>query len=197
MQAKGLESQLVVDSVTTHIDGHHVEVSATVVVTFSSRNTSPQKAKSPGDIKALVTTLIDVHHVEVFANMIVPSPSHHTSPRKAKSLWDAKALLPDNDTLVLQNQFSSLDGLKTTNVRGDPHTGTPIILTTIVKFNSEHITVGNQVVSKFWAAPSEMEEHASDIGEEIVCTTTRLGRPPKGTGKYKKTAKEILSKTSQ
>jgi len=87
--------------------------------------------------------------------------------------------------------------LETTDAGGDPYTGTLIILTAIVEFNYEHITVENQVVSKFWAAPSDMEEHASDIGEEIVRTTRKPGRTPKGTGKSKKTAKTILSKKLQ
>jgi len=42
-----------------------------------------------------------------------------------------------------------------------------------------------------------MEEDASDIGKEIVCTKRKLGRPPKETGKSKKTVKTILSTTSQ
>jgi len=58
----------------------------------------------------------------------------------ANSLGDAKALLPDNGTLVLQNHFSSLDGLEITNARGGPIIGMPIILTTIVDINYEHIT---------------------------------------------------------
>jgi len=91
----------------------------------------------------LVTTPIDGHHVKVSATVVVPSPSRHTSPRKAKSLGDAKALLLDNDTLILQNHFSSIDGLETTNTGDDPHTRTPIIPTAIVEFNSEHITVEN------------------------------------------------------
>jgi len=102
-----------------------------------------RKAKSLGDAKAPVTTPIDSHHVEVSAIMAIPFPSRHTSPWKAKSLWDAKALLPDNDTLVLQNHFSSLDSLETTDAEGDPHTGTSIILTTIGEFNSEHVTAEN------------------------------------------------------
>jgi len=69
--------------------------------------------------------------------------------------------------LVLQNHFSSLDGLKTTNV-----------------------------VSKFWVDPNEMEKDASDTGEEIVCIKRKPGRPHKGTGKSKKIAKVVLSTTS-
>jgi len=143
MQAKGSESQHVVDSITTPIDVHHVEVFVTVVVPSPSRHTSPQKDKSLGDVKAPVTSPIDGHHVEVSATVVIPSLSRHTSPWKAKSLWDAKALLLDNNTLVLQNHFSSLDGLETTDAGGDPHTGTPIILTAIVEFNSEHVIVEN------------------------------------------------------
>jgi len=101
--------------------------------------------------------------VKVSAIVTVPSSSPHTSPRKAKSLRDVKAL-----SLVLQNHFSSLDGLETTNV-----------------------------VSKFWADPNEMEEDVSDTREEIVCSKRKLGRPPKGTGKSKKTAKAFLSTTSK
>ena len=71
-------------------------------------------------------------------------------------------------SLVFQNHFSSLDGFETTNV-----------------------------VSKFWADPNEMEEDASDIGEEIVCTKRKPGKPPKGTRKSKKIAKTVLSTTSQ
>jgi len=183
MQVKGLESQLVVDSVTTPIDGHHVEVSATMVVPSPSLHTFPQKPKSLGNAKAPVTTSIDGHHVQISTIMVVPSPSRHTSPRKAKSLGDAKALLSDNDMLVLQNHFSSLDGLETTDAGGDPHTGTPIISTVVIEFNFEHITVENQVVSKFWANPNEMEEHDSDTREEIVYTKRKPGRQPKETGK--------------
>jgi len=90
--------------------------------------------------------------VEVSAIVYVPSPSPHTSHKKAKSLGDVKALL-----LVLQNHFSSLDGLESTNV-----------------------------VSKFWVDPNEMEEDANDTGEDIVYTKRKPGRPPKGTGKSKK-----------
>jgi len=57
----------------------------------------------------------------------------------------------------LQNDFSSFDGLETTNV-----------------------------VSKFWVDPNEMGEDASDIGEEKVYIKRKPGRPPKGTGKSKK-----------
>jgi len=87
-----------------------------------------------------------------------------------------KALLPDNDMLVLQNHFSSLDGLETTNVGGDPHISASIISTAIVKFNSDHITVENWVVSKFWVDPNEMEEHASDTRKEIVHTKRKTRR---------------------
>ena len=72
-----------------------------------------------------------------------------------------------------------------------------IIPIVIVKFNSDQITVENRVVSEFCVDPNEMEEHASDTGEEIVRTKRKPGRPPKGTGKSKKTAKVVLSTTSQ
>jgi len=129
--------------------------------------------------------------VEVSASVAVPSPSCHTSPQKAKALGDVKELLPDNNTLVLQNHFSSLDGLKTTNVGGDPHICASIIPTAIVEFNSNHITVENQVASKIWVDPNEMEEYVSDngeeyvsdTGEEIVRTKRKPGRPTKRTGK--------------
>jgi len=133
--------------VTNPIDDHHVEVSAHVVV-----HTSPRRAKSPVGSNIPTTNLIDGHHVEVYAIVTIPPLSPHTSPRKARPLGDVKAL-----SLVLQNHFSSLDGLETTNV-----------------------------VSKFWVDPNEMEEDVSDIGEEIVCTKRKPGRPPKGTGKSRK-----------
>jgi len=70
-------------------------------------------------------------------------------------------------------------------------------LSAIVQFNYEHITIGNQVLSKFWVDPNEIKEHASDTGEEVVLTKRKPGRPPNGTGKFKKTAKAILSTMSQ
>ena len=124
--------------------------------------------------------------MEVSSIVVVPSSSCRTSPRKVKSLGDAKALLLENDTLVLQNHFSSFDGFETTDAGGDPHTGTPIILTAIVKLNFEHITVENQVISKFWADPNDMEEHASDIGQEIVCTKKKQGDHLRGLVNPKK-----------
>ena len=81
--------------------------------------------------------------------MTVPSLSHHTFPWMAKSLGDVKALLSDNDTLVLQNHFSSFYGLETIDVGSDPHIDASIISTAIVEFNYDHITVENRVVSKF------------------------------------------------
>jgi len=63
--------------------------------------------------------------------------------------------------LVLQNHFSSLDGFETTDVGGDPYICTS---TTIVEFNYDHITIENQVGSKFWTDPKEIEEDVSDIG---------------------------------
>jgi len=53
------------------------------------------------------------------------------------------------------------------------------------------------VLSKFWTDPNETEEDDIDIREEIVCTKRKLGRPPKKNGKSKKTAKAVLSTTSQ
>ena len=50
---------------------------------------------------------------------------------------------------------------------------------------------------KFWADPNEMEEDASDTGEEIVCTKRKSGRPPKGIGKSKISAQAVFSTTSQ
>ena len=82
--------------------------------------------------------------------------------------------------MVLQNHFSSLDGLETTNAGGDPHIGTPIIPTAIVEFNYEHITVENRVVSNFWADLNEMEEHASDTRKEVVYTNTGATRFKEG-----------------
>jgi len=171
------------------IEDHPVEVSTPVAVPSMLRPTSPRRAKSPTDSTTPINTSIDGHHVEVSVIVTVPSSSPHTSPRKAKSFGDVKAL-----SLVLQNHFSSLDGLETTNVGGDPYIGTSIA---IVEFNSDHITVENQVGSKFWTDPKEMEEDGSDTEEEIVCTKRKPGRPPKGTGKSKKTAKTVLSTTSQ
>ena len=80
---------------------------------------------------------------------------------------------------------------------GDPHIGVSIIPTVIVEFNYDHIIIENRVISKFWVDPNEMEEHVSDTGEEIVRTKRKPGKPPKGTGKSKKIAKEVLSTTSQ
>jgi len=125
-----------------------VEVSVVVVVPSSSRPTSPRRAKSPGDTKAPIKTPIDGHHVDVSAIVTVTSLLRHTSPWKAKSLEDVKAPLPNNNMLVLQNHLSSLDGLKTTDVGGDPHIDASIISTAIVEFNYDHITFENRVVSK-------------------------------------------------
>jgi len=158
---EGLESTDVGGDPYIPINDDHVEVSAPVVVPLCP--TSPRRAKSHAGSNISTKNLIDGHHVEVSAIAIVPSSSPDTSPQKVKPLGDVKAL-----SLVLQNHFSSLDGLETTNV-----------------------------VSKFWADPNEMEEDASDIGKEIVCTKRKPGRPPKGTGKSKKTAKTVLSTTSQ
>ena len=177
MQAKDSESNS-----TTLIDDHHVEVFVPVIVPSPLRTTSPQRAKSHADTNALVP------NVEVSAIVTVPSQSPYTSPQKAKYLGDVKAI-----SLVLQNHFSSLDGLKTTDVGGDSHIGASIIL--LVGINSDHIE--NQIVSKFWADSNEMEEDANDNGEETVRTKRKPGRPPKGTGKSRKIAKAVLSTTSQ
>jgi len=57
---------------------------------------------------------------------------------------------------------------------------------------SDHISVENQVVSKFWANPNEREEHASDTGEKIVRTRRKPGRPPKGTNKSKNLLRQFF-----
>jgi len=103
MQAKGLNSH----SVTTLIDDHHEEVSTPVAAPSPLHSTSHRMAKFPAVSKAPIKTPIDGHHVEVSAIVIVPSSIPHTSHRQAKSVGDVKAL-----SLVLQNHFSSLDGLK-------------------------------------------------------------------------------------
>ena len=138
-----------------------MEVFAPVAVPSPSCPTFSRRAKSSRDTKAPIKTPIDGHHVEVSAIVIVPYPSCHTFPRKAKSIRDVKALLLDNDTLVLKNHFSPLDGLETTDVGGDPPIGASIIPAAIVEFNYDHLTVGNRIVSKFWVDPNEMEEHVS------------------------------------
>ena len=114
----------------------------------------------------------------------IPMDGHHMS---------AIVTVP-SPSLVLQNHFSSLEGLETTDVGGDPYIGTS---TTIVEFNSDHITVENDIGSKFWTNLNEMEEDANDIGEEIVHTKRKPGRPPKGNGKAEKTTKTILIITSK
>ena len=130
---------------------------------------SLQRATSPIVSTTSFTTPMDGHHMS--AIVTVPSPS-----------------------LVLRNPFSSLEGLETTDVGGDPYIGTS---TAIVEFNYDHITVENHIGSKFWADPNEMEEDASDTGKEIVRTKRKLRRPPKGIGKAKKTTKTVLTITSQ
>ena len=76
---------------------------------------------------------------------------------------------------------------------GDSHIEASIIPP--IGINSNHIE--NQVVSKFWVDSNEMEEDASDNREETVRTKRKPGRPPKGTGKSRKTAKAVLFTTSQ
>jgi len=110
--------------------------------------------------------------------VVVPSLSHPTSHQKAKSLGEA--LLLTNDTLVLQNHFTSLDGLETTNVGGDPHTRAPIFPIVVVEFNYEHMTVGNMVVSKFWADPNEMEEKSNDTGRKFFTLKENQGHHLRG-----------------
>ncbi|XP_068466565.1 uncharacterized protein [Phaseolus vulgaris] len=149
MQAKDSESNS-----TTLIDDHHVEVSVLVIVPSLLRTTSPRRAKSHVDTNA------PVPNVEVSTIVTVPSQSPHTSPRKAKYLRDVKAI-----SLVLQNHFSSLDDLETTDA-----------------------------VSKFWADSNEMKEDASDNKEETVRTKRKPERPPKRTSKSRKTAKTVLAK---
>jgi len=134
MQAKGSESH-------ASIKDHSVEVSTPVAVPCPLHPTSPQMAKSPANSITPINTRIDGHHVEVSALVTVPSPSPQTSPQKAKSLGDVKAL-----SLVLQNHFSSLDGLETKNVRGDPYIGTS---TAFVEFTYDHITVEIRLVQNF------------------------------------------------
>jgi len=118
-------------------------------------------------------TLIDGTPVLVCSDtVVVQSPSRESSPMMAHSL-----------ALALQNHFSSLDGLETIDEVGGPNIGKPIVPASVVNFNNEHIFVKNQVVSKFLADHSELEEKPSDIGDDIVRTTRKPGRPPKETGK--------------
>jgi len=117
--------------------------------------------------------------------VVVPSSPRESFPMTAQSL-----------ALALQNHFSSLDGLKTADEAGGPTIVKPVVSTPIGDFNNEHIFVENHVVSKFWADHSEMEENASDTGEDIVCTTRKLGRPLKGADKSKTTTKAVPSKKS-
>ena len=145
---------------------------------------------------------IEVLHVEVSppvgdlslqrATSLVVSTTPFTTPMDGHHM-SAIVTVP-SPSLVLQNHFSSLEGLETTDVGGDPYVGTS---TTIVEFNYDHITIENHIGSKFWADPNEMEEDASDIGEEITRTKRKPGRQPKGTSKAKKTAKTVLTITSQ
>jgi len=79
-------------------------------------------------------------------------------------------------------------------VGGDPYIDTS---TSIVEFNYDHIIVENHIGSKFWVYPNEMEEDASDTREEIIHTKRKPRRPPKGTGKAKKTDKTVLTITLQ
>ena len=121
-------------------------------------------------------------HVVCTTPFTTPMNGHHMS---------AIVTVP-SPLLVLRNHFSSLEGLETTNVGGDPYIGTS---TAIVEFNFDHISVENHIGSKFWVYPNEMEEDASDTREEIIHTKRKPRRPPKGTGKAKKTDKTVLTIT--
>jgi len=50
---------------------------------------------------------------------------------------------------------------------------------------------------KFWADHSEAEENAIDNGDNIVHTTRKSGRPPKGADKSNKTVRAVQSKELQ
>ena len=76
---------------------------------------------------------------------------------------------------------------------GNPHIGASIIPTSIVEFNSDHITIENRVVSKFWVDLNEMEENASGTGEEIVRTKRK---PGDNEGLYNVRMKAVSSTTS-
>ena len=141
-----------------------MEVSVPVIVPSPLRTISPRRVKSHADTNA------PVPNVEVSAIVTVPSQSPHTSPRKAKYLGDVKAI-----SLVLQNHFSSLDGLETTDVGGDSHIGASTIPP--VGINSDHIE--NQVVSKFWADSNEMEEDVS-VGRKQFTLKENQGDHLKG-----------------
>jgi len=91
--------------------------------------------------------------------------------------------------LALQNPFLSLAGLENEDVTGDPNTNKSVITTQIVDLHhNEHIIATNQVASNFWNDHSEVGENVSDNGEDIVHTTRKPGRLPKGVGKSKKTS---------
>ena len=118
--------------------------------------------------------------------MVPPLP--RTSSLK-QSLAATKVLLPDNSMLALQNPFLSLAGLENEDVTGDPNTNKSVITTQIVDLHhNEHIIATNQVASNFWNDHSEVGENVSDNGEDIVHTTRKPGRLPKGVGKSKKTS---------
>jgi len=93
---------------------HHVEVWAPGAVPSLLRP-MPQRDKSPADSTTPINTTIDGHHVDSTI-VIVPSP-----------------------LLVLQNNFSSLRGLETTYVGGDPY----IVMTPI---DDHHVEVSGHVV---------------------------------------------------
>jgi len=97
---------------------------------------------------------IEDHHVEVWAPVAIPSPLHPTPPRRAKSSTnsttpintpmdghhvDSAIVLVPSPLLVLQNHFSPLEGLETTDVGGDPY----IVMTHI---HDHHVEVYAHVV---------------------------------------------------
>jgi len=83
MQPKGLDLQLVVDSqdVTTPIDGHRVEVSTIVDVPSPSRHTSPLRANSFRDDKALLPDK------DTYMDPIVPTNSYSVNKCVYGSSW--------------------------------------------------------------------------------------------------------------
>jgi len=48
-----------------------------------------------------------------------------------------------------------------------------------------------------WVVQVEIEENVNDNGDDIVQSTRKPGRPPKGVVKVKKTTKEVQSKKLQ
>jgi len=149
------------------IEDLHVEISPPVVVPSSLCPTSPQRAKSPTDSTTPINTPIDGHHVETSAIVIVPSPS--LACKITFHLSRVWKLQMWEVILIL------------------------VRLLPLLKFDYDHITVENEIGSKVWVDPNEMEEDVSDTGEKIVRIKRKPGRPPKGTGKSKKITKTILT----